>query len=165
MNLLKADKLRYGNGTGRGMPTYQKYWRKAQMSTSFLHYFYAVIFISLRFIYHCDIPLGLKVGPGLYIGHPFCIVINPETVIGKSCNLSKGVTIGQANRGQRKGSPLIGNNVWIGTNAVIVGKISIGDDVLIAPNAFVNCDVPSHSIVIGNPCIIKHRDNATQGYI
>ena len=41
----------------------------------------------------------------------------------------------------------------------------IGDDVLIAPGAFVNCDVPSHSVVIGNPCTIHHKDNATDGYV
>ena len=46
--------------------------------------------------------------------------------------------------------PTIGNDVWIGVNATIVGKVSIGDDVLIAPNAFVNCDIPSHSVVFGN---------------
>ena len=61
--------------------------------------------------------------------------------------------------------PTIGNNVWIGVNTTIVGKVSIGDDVLIAPNAFVNCDIPSHSVVFGNPCINKHKDNATEGYI
>ena len=47
----------------------------------------------------------------------------------------------------------IGNDVWIEVNATIVGKVSIGDDVLIAPNVFVNCDIPSHSVVFGNPCI------------
>lgn len=67
--------------------------------------------------------------------------------------------------GGRKGAPAIGNEVWIGINAAIVGKITIGDDVLIAPNSYVNCDVPSHSIVFGNPCIIKHKENATEGYI
>jgi len=65
----------------------------------------------------------------------------------------------------RKGAPTIGNEVWIGVNATIVGKISIGNDVLIAPNTYVNCDIPSHSIVFGNPCIIKHNDRATEGYI
>lgn len=50
-------------------------------------------------------------------------------------------------------------------NAAIVGNITIRDDVLIAPNSYVNCDVPSHSIVFGNTCIIKHRENATEGYI
>lgn len=73
--------------------------------------------------------------------------------------------IGQQNRGRLKGAPIIGNKVWIGINAAIVGKITIGDDVLIAPNSFVNCDIPSHSIVFGNPCIIKHKDNATKEYI
>ena len=67
--------------------------------------------------------------------------------------------------GGRQGTPVIGNEVWIGINAAIVGKITIGDDVLIAPNSYVNCDVPSHSIVFGNSCIIKHRENATEGYV
>ena len=85
--------------------------------------------------------------------------------IGENCNLHKGVTIGQENRGPRQGAPKIGNSVWIGVNATVVGNIRIGDDVLIAPNSFVNCDVPSHSVVFGNPCIIKHKENATEDYI
>ena len=52
---------------------------------------------------------------------------------------------------------------WL--NATIVGKIMIGDDVMICPNSFVNRDVPSHSIVIGNPCKVLPRENATEGYI
>lgn len=73
--------------------------------------------------------------------------------------------IGEENRGKRKGCPIIGDSVWIGANAVIVGKITVGDDVLIAPNAFVNRDIPDHSIVYGNPCIIKSVQNATEHYI
>lgn len=106
-----------------------------------------------------------NIGPGLYIGHPFGITINSDVVIGSNCNIHKGVTIGQENRGARKGTPTIGNSVWIGVNATIVGRINIGDDVLIALNSFVNCDIPSHSVVFGNPCIIKHKENATEGYI
>lgn len=73
--------------------------------------------------------------------------------------------IGQTNRGARIGTPIIGDRVWIGINSAIVGNVTIGDDVLIAPNSFVNVDVPSHSVVFGNPCVIKHRDWATQGYV
>lgn len=73
--------------------------------------------------------------------------------------------IGQANRGPRKGYPTIGDRVWVGVNAVIVGKVTIGDDVMIAPNSFVNIDIPSHPVVFGNPCIIKHRDWSTAGYV
>lgn len=112
-----------------------------------------------------DLPLDTKIGEGLYIGHPYCITINPKAVIGKNVNIHKGVTIGQENRGQRKGAPIIGNSVWIGVNSAIVGNVYIGDDVLIAPNSYVNCDVPSHSVVFGNPCIIKYKENATKGYI
>ena len=46
----------------------------------------------------------------------------------------------------------------------MVGKVTIGDDVLIVPNACVNFNVPSHSIVICNPGKIIHKDNATNGY-
>ena len=55
--------------------------------------------------------------------------------------------------------------MWIGPNAVIVGGIKIGNDVMIAPGAYVNFDVPDHSIVIGNPAVVHARENATEGYI
>lgn len=119
--------------------------------------------MSLR--YGLEIPPATHIGGGLYLGHAFNITVNPGASLGSNCNLHKGVTIGAENRGKRKGCPSIGNCVWIGTNAVVVGKVAIGDDVLIAPCAYVNCDVPSHSIVIGNPCRVIPRENATEGYI
>ena len=76
-----------------------------------------------------------------------------------------GVTIGRENRGDRKGAPTIGDRVYFGINSVVVGNITVGDDVLIAPGALVNRDVPSHSIVVGNPGVIHPRDNATEGYV
>ena len=104
-------------------------------------------------------------GGGLYLGHAYNITINEKAIIGKNCNIHKGVVIGQTNRGHKKGTPKIGDRVWIGINAAIVGNITIGDDVLIAPNSYVNIDIPSHSVVFGNPCVIKHRDWATEGYV
>ena len=106
-----------------------------------------------------------QIGPGLYLGHAYNITINPHAILGSNINIHKGVLIGQENRGDRQGCPTIGNMVWIGINASIVGRIRIGDDVLIAPNAFVNRDIPSHSVVFGNPCQVKHRDNAVEGYV
>lgn len=98
---------------------------------------------------------------------PYAITINPKAIIGSYSNIHKGETIGQENRGKRKGTPVIGNDVWIGINSTIVGNIKIGDDVLIAPNTFVNKDIPSHSIVFGNPCVIKPftDSKATESYI
>lgn len=115
--------------------------------------------------YGFQIHPSTKIGKGLYIGHRGTIIVNSNSVIGDYCNLSPGVTIGQTNRGIRKGAPVLGNKVWVGTNSVIVGGINIGDNVLVAPNAFVNHDVPSNSIVIGNPAQIIYKENATEGYI
>lgn len=106
-----------------------------------------------------------QIGEGLYLGHWGALVINPKAKIGKNCNIAQGVTIGQQNRGKNEGYPVIGDEVWIGPNAVIVGSVSIGNNVLIAPNAYVNFDVPENSMVMGNPGKIYPADNATQGYI
>ena len=99
------------------------------------------------------------------MGHAYNITINSRAIIGRNCNIHKGIVIGQTNRGTRMGTPIIGDRVWIGINSAIVGNVTIGDDVLIAPNSFVNVDVPPHSVVFGNPCVIKHRDWATEGYV
>lgn len=142
-----------------------KYFRRCQTTNGLLLHYYRWRFKMLKDKNHIEIYGKSNIGPGLYLGHSYCITINSESIIGKDCNIHKGVTIGQENRGKRKGAPTIGNSVWIGVNATIVGKVSIGDDVLIAPNSYVNCDVPSHSIVYGNPCIIKHKEGATDGYV
>ncbi len=57
------------------------------------------------------------------------------------------------------------DDVWVGTNAVIVGGITIGNNVLIAPNSYVTQDVPDNSIVRGNPMQIISNEKATEGYI
>ena len=48
---------------------------------------------------------------------------------------------------------------------MIVGKINIGNNVLIAPNAYVNFDIPDNSVVTGNPAKVYPNENATEGYI
>jgi serine O-acetyltransferase len=107
-----------------------------------------------------------KIGKGFYLGHHgFGVIINNAAIIGENCNIAQGVTIGQISIGHKKGCPTIGNKVWIGANAVVVGKITIGDNVLIAPLSYVNFDIPDNSLVIGNPAKIISKQNATEGYI
>ena len=161
---LTLDRKRYVGG-GK-IPYFQKLYRKAQNAKNpLVKKWYRLLFKLVRDKRHIELAVETSIGPGLYFGHAYCITINPAAVLGKNINLHKGVTIGQENRGIREGVPVIGDNVWIGINATVVGAIRIGNDVLIAPNAYVNCDVPDHSVVFGNPCIIKHRDNATECYI
>lgn len=140
--------------------------RKAMFATNrILGMIYRAIFKFIRDRRGIELGFNCQVGKGLRLGHAYNITINNDSIIGKNVNLHKGVTIGQENRGSRKGAPVIGNTVWIGINAAIVGHVTIGDDVLIAPNSFVNCDIPSHSVVMGNPCQFFPRNNATEGYM
>lgn len=115
--------------------------------------------------YGLEISSKACIGEGLYLGHPYNITVAADVKIGKNVNLHKGCTIGRENRGKREGVPTIGNNVAVGINSTIIGKITIGNDVMIAPNSFVNFDVPDHSIVVGNPGVIHHKENATENYI
>ncbi len=108
-----------------------------------------------------------NIDSGLNLVHPYCITINPLARIGKNCVIFKGATVGSIRSGKRKGFPTIGDNVVIGLNSTIVGGVTIGDDVFVAPNAFVNFDVPSHSLVIGNPGVIiaKESGRITSDYL
>lgn len=112
-----------------------------------------------------EIGRGASIGGGLVLVHPGAIAVNNEAIIGKNCTIYHGVTIGMEFRGKRKGNPTIGDCVWLGPNSTVVGNVTVGDDVLIAPGAFVNFDVPSHSIVLGNPGRVILKGNATEGYI
>jgi len=140
-------------------------FRKCQETNGLLRAFNRFLLHRLSLKTQIQIPYTTKIGSNFSIGHLGTVIINPRSIIGNNVCVNAGVTIGQENRGAREGCPTIGDNVWIGTNAVVVGKVHIGNDVLIAPNTYVNFDVPDHSVVIGNPGIIHHKEYATEGYL
>lgn len=113
--------------------------------------------LSRLFLWHYTYKFGISIyfktniGSGFYIGHFGTIVVNPNTIIGKNCNISQGVTIAQANRGKNKGYPTIGDNVYMGPGAKIIGKVHIGNNVAIGANCVVTKDVPDNSVVVGVP--------------
>lgn len=111
-----------------------------------------------------NISSGAQIGEGFYLYHRGTVFIGPLK-IGKNCNVGHNVTIGRAWKNGEIVRPRIGDKVWIGTGAVIVGGISIGSNVLIAPNAYINFNVPDNSIVLGNPGRIFKKDNPTKFYI
>lgn len=164
--LFHSDIKRYDGKCQYLIKQFHKYFRLSQTcNNKILSLYYRFRLNLIKKKRGIEIPYKIKCGRGLYLGHAYNITINTNAVFGDNINIHKGTTIGQENRGKRKGAPSIGNCVYIGVNATVVGAITVGDDVLIAPNSYVNCDVPSHSIVFGNPCIIKHRENATEGYV
>lgn len=136
---------------------------KAQAKIKFYGILLKILLRHYSYKYGFQIPVD-NIGGGFFIGHFGTIVVSVNARIGRNCNIAHNVTIGTA-RGEREGSPKIGDFVWIGTGSVIVGNIIIGNDVLIAPNSFVNFDVPDNSLVIGNPGKIIPKSNPTKNYI
>lgn len=114
-------------------------------------------FLAGRRLRSCSIRYGIQIphatciGKGFYIGHFGTIVVNGGAVLGRNVNISQGVTVGQANRGPRKGCATIGDNVYIGPGAKIVGAVRIGSDVAVGANAVVTCDLPDHAVAAGVP--------------
>ena len=141
------------------------FYSATKRSFGLLPYIYNRLWLNhYRFRYGFEISPTTKIGPGLYIGHFGGVVISPYAILGSNVNIAQGITIGAASRGARRGAPTLGDRVWVGANAIIVGKVTIGDDALIAPGAYVNFDVPEKSIVIGNPGKIVSTSGSA-GYI
>lgn len=119
---------------------------------------------------HISHKSGIQIDPatqidkGFYIGHFGTIVINAKSVLGKNINISPGVNIGQANRGKHKGTAIIGDNVYIGPGAKIVGAVHIGNSVCIGANAVVTHDVPDNACVAGVPAQVISM-NGAEGYV
>lgn len=111
-----------------------------------------------------SIPYAVTIGEQFYIGHFGGIIINAKVTIGNNCNISQGVTIGVSGRGDKRGVPTIGNNVYIGTNAVIAGPIIIGDNCVIAANSLVVNSIEANTTVIGVPAKVTNN-NGSKDYI
>ena len=111
-----------------------------------------------------SIPVTTEIGSGFYIGHYGGIVVNGSAVIGKNCNISHGVTLGRANRGKNRGCPAIGDNVYIGPGAKIIGAVKVGNNVAVGANCVVAEDVPDNSVVAGVPGKVI-SSNGSEGYV
>jgi serine O-acetyltransferase len=117
---------------------------------------YRVMKILSQILTGIDLPCEAVVGRRFRIEHFGGIIISGDAVLGDDVVVRNGVTIGLKRRDD-PGSPIIGNRVDIGAGAKLLGKIRIGDDVLIGANAVVITDVPANSIAVGVPARILPR--------
>jgi serine O-acetyltransferase len=119
---------------------------------------------TIEVITGITLPYSAQIGAGFYIGHFGGIIINPHVIIGSNCNISQGVTIGVSGRGEDRGVPVIGNNVYIGVNAVVVGKIKVGDNCVIAANSLLNKTIETNQVALGVPAVVVNT-NSSKHYI
>lgn len=113
----------------------------------------------------CGIDLQPNVaGPGLHIVHGK-VVINVYAKIGCNCKILSDVTIGISGRKDATEAPIIGNNVYIGTGARILGNVSIADNVVIGANAVVTKSIIEQGITVGGIPARKISNTGSEEYI
>lgn len=162
MRLLVLDSKRYGSRNF--LLTFQKdprfrvnFWLRIgcvlhKREFIFKRFVCRLIKNKLAIKYSFDTTFNLKIGHGLRIVHLGSIVIHGNCKIGRNFTILNNVTIGQ---GQRSPSniPTVGNNVYIGASTVVLGKITIEDDVTIGALSFVNKSVERGNVVAGSPAV------------
>jgi serine acetyltransferase len=104
-----------------------------------------------RILFHVELPKGT---PRIRLPHPYMVVVNENTVIGRNCTFYHNVTIGSRQFGMVSGAPTIGDDVIIYPGACIVGKITIGARAIVGAGSVVLKDVPPNTVVAGNPARI-----------
>ena len=138
----------------------------AMVSHRVAHFFYKIHLYLIaralsqvaRWLTGIEIHPGAKIGRGLFIDHGMGVVVGETAIIGDDVLIYQGVTLGGTGILQGKRHPTVGNNVVIGTGAKVLGNITIGDNSYIGANAVVIKDVPPNSTVVGVPGRITKQD-------
>ncbi len=122
---------------------------------------YAVLNYLIQMVHHVNIE-AIEIGPGFYIGHVGTIYVGP-TKLGSNVSLSHNTTIGIGHAANAVGIPVLGNNIWIGTGAIISGGITIGDNATITSGCVLSRSIPERSLAAGNPgrVVLSDYNNAS----
>lgn len=181
---VSADAFRYigtkSTGKGRAKNNIRLYlttigfrytfWMRLCCYLRTRKYLFPIYCLSKLLLTHLSYKSGIRIDcdtridKGLYIGHWGCIGVNSKSILGKNVNISQMTGISQANRGKNEGTPIIGDNVYIGPGARIIGTVHIGNNVCIGANAVVTHDVPDNAVVGGVSAKIISMDGA-EGYV
>ena len=122
------------------------------------HFIWGRVFSLLNTLFSCDISSECILGNGLRLPHPLGIVISEKAIIEDNCTIFQNVTIGlNEHKANYDSAPLIGKNVYIGAGAVLIGKKTIGDDVIIGANATITKSIPNGLVVVGDNRIIEGK--------
>ncbi len=115
--------------------------------------FYRLIYL----LNNCHVHYQTSIGEGTVLAYGGVgVIIHKDAVIGKKCVIESNVTIGGRNNNPKV--PVLGNGVFIGTGARILGDVHIGDNSIVGANAVVLHDVPANCSVAGIPARILHQN-------
>lgn len=109
------------------------------------------LYWRLAFKRHVEIPKKAEIGAGLYLIHAGVVTINQNAKIGKNCTIVSSANIGLIASGKNKGTPTIGDNVYIGPNVCILGNVKVGNNVAIGANSVVTHDIADNGVAVGSP--------------
>lgn len=122
-----------------------------------LKFGYRVLHKGVEVAAGISVPASVDIGPGLYIGHFGQVIVHPDTRAGRNLSIGQGVTLGTRGGGT-SGAPVLGDDVYIGVGAKILGPVHIGDGARIGANAVVLDDVPAGATAVGIPArVVKQR--------
>jgi serine O-acetyltransferase len=115
----------------------------------------------IRLVYNSAVDCQTEIGKGTFLAYGgIGVVIHKRVVIGKNVTIGQQVTIG--GKSGKYGVPVIGDNVYLGAGAKILGDIRLGNGVIVGANSVVLHDVPDHCVVAGVPAkVIKRGGDET----
>lgn len=120
--------------------------------------------VAIKVTTNIELPAGAEIGPGLLIAHSGYLVLSSEVKLGENCTLTHGVTLGHAEGGTTLGrqGPVLGDRVYVGPGAAVIGPVRIGSDALIGVGSVVTRSVPDRGVVAGNPARVLSRRGSFQ---
>ena len=111
-----------------------------------------------RFLTGVEIHPGAKIGQRVFIDHGMGVVIGETAIVGDDCTIYQGVTLGGTSLQRVKRHPTLGRHVVVGSNASVIGAISLGDNARVGSGSVVVRDVPANATVVGIPAHLVAQD-------
>lgn len=129
-----------------------------------IFFFPNLITLIIRISFACYLPHQLNAGKNLILGYGgLGIIIHANSIIGNGCHIDQGVTIGGTSK--KKDVPILGDDVYVGAGAKILGPIKIGSNVVIGANAVVLNDIPDNCVAVGVPAKIIKKGIKKSDYV
>lgn len=116
---------------------------------------FQLLWFFLTTLYGTWLDTSNNIGKGFYIGHFGGIIVRGD--FGDYCSIGQGVTVGSKGAGKSNGWPVIGDRVYLGAGAKIIGNITVGSDVVVGAGAVVTKNIPEASLAIGIPAKIYNK--------